>query len=318
MLTRPKALAYVLILAMLAGATSTSAEVVKYCRFQVGDTIAYGIVEGEVVRQLSGDLFGDWSKTDSTFPLEKATLLAPTTPTHVLAMAGNYRSHLSDEDAVTTTITTVSKVTSNQKTKKTTTESETATETRRSGEVPEKFQIPQPFFKSPACLLGHGGEIVIPQGATNVHYEAEMVVVIGKQCKDVSPEEAEKYVFGIACGNDISARDWQDNDVQWWRAKASDTFGPCGPVIATGLDYNDLTIQLRHNGEVKQKEHTSQLIHDVAHTVSFISRHVTLQPGDLIFTGTPGKTEEIKPGDVVEVELEGVGVLRNKVVAAER
>ena len=122
-------------------------------------------------------------------------------------------------------------------------------------------------------------------------------------------------MLGVTCGNDVSARVWQKGDVQWWRAKGSDTFGPCGPYIVSGINYDDLLLELRLNGEVKQKERTSRMIHDVATQVSEISRHVTLHPGDLIFTGTPGETAAIKPGDVVEVELEGVGVLRNEVVA---
>ena len=107
----------------------------------------------------------------------------------------------------------------------------------------------------------------------------------------------------------------ENKDVQWWRAKGSDTFGPVGPYIATGLNYDDLRLQLRLNGDTKQDERTSQFIQDVPTTVSFISKHITLHPGDLIFTGTPGKTEAIKPGDIVEVELEGVGVLKNSVTA---
>jgi len=290
-------------------------EVVKYCRFQMGDTIAYGVVEGDSVRRLDGDLFGKWSKTDQTYPLKKVKLLVPTQPQKVFAMAGNYKSHLSEANLVNTTITTVTKVTSDQKTGAVKSESTTKTETLRSDEVPKKLQIPQPFFKSPSCLVAEGATIVIPKGATTVHYEAEMVIVIGKRCKNVSPAEAGEYVFGVTCGNDISARVWQKNDVQWWRAKASDTFGPCGPFIATGLNYDDITLQLRLNGKVRQKEQTSYLIHNVAKTVSFISEHSILEPGDLIFTGTPGQTDEIKPGDVLEVELEGVGVLRNSVAA---
>jgi 2-keto-4-pentenoate hydratase/2-oxohepta-3-ene-1,7-dioic acid hydratase in catechol pathway len=117
----------------------------------------------------------------------------------------------------------------------------------------------------------------------------------------------------------VSERYWQNDadnkDVQWWRAKGSDTFGPVGPYIATGLKYDDLLIRLRLNGEVRQEERTSQFINDISTQVSFISKYITLHPGDLILTGTPGKTDALKPGDVVEVELEGVGVLRNKVVA---
>lgn len=126
-------------------------------------------------------------------------------------------------------------------------------------------------------------------------------------------------MFGVTAGNDVSERIWQNDmevkDVQWWRAKGADTFGPVGPAIVTGVDYSNLMLRLRLNGEVKQEEKTDHLIHDVPTTVSFISQYVTLYPGDLIFTGTPGKTSEIKPGDVVEVELEGAGVLRNPVVA---
>ncbi len=304
-----------IVLITLTFTTATSAEPVKYCRFQLGDKIAYGIVESSLVRELSGDLFGKWKKTDKTHPLKEVKLLVPSEPRHVFAMAGNYRSHLSDEDKVTTIVKTETRVTNDLKTGETTSTTKTTTEKRRSGEVPELFKTPQPFFKSPSSLVADGGEIVLPKDAGEVHFEAEMVVVIGKTAKDVSKQSALDYVLGVTCGNDISARVWQKGDVQWWRAKASDTFGPCGPVILAGANYDDLEMTLRLNGEVKQQENTSQLIHNVAATVSFISQHVTLQPGDLIFTGTPGETSAIKAGDVLEVEIEGVGVLRNKVVA---
>lgn len=299
-------------------AANKSVQSEKYVRFQAGKTVAYGIVEGDRVRELSGDLFGSFTKTDKTYRLKSVKLLVPTTPTQVIALAGNYKSHLGDSSITTTTITTVTKVTTDSKTNATSSESTTDIGIRSSGSVPEKFQIPQPFFKSPSCLVADGENIVIPRDAGVVHYEAELVVVIGKKAKNVSKRDALDYVFGVTCGNDVSARVWQKGDVQWWRAKGSDTFGPCGPYIATGLDYDNLLLQLRLNGEVKQKERTSLLIHDIASTVSFLSQHITLYPGDLIFTGTPGKTSEIKPGDVVEVELEGVGVLRNRVVRGGR
>jgi 2-keto-4-pentenoate hydratase/2-oxohepta-3-ene-1,7-dioic acid hydratase in catechol pathway len=265
------------------GAAAAQPEPVRYLRFSKGDTVTYGLLEGQRVRQLSGDLFGQWSKTDKTYALADVKLLPPTRPTQVLALAGNYRSHLPDET------------------------------------IPAKFTIPQPFFKSPSCLVGQEDAVVIPKDAKTVHYEAELVIVIGKVCRKVSKNEALQYVFGVTAGNDISERIWQNDadakDVQWWRAKGADTFGPVGPYIVTGIDYGNLMLRLRLNGEVKQEARTSQLIHDIASTVSFISQYVTLHPGDLIFTGTPGKTAEIKPGDLVEVELEGVGVLRNPVVA---
>lgn len=216
-----------------------------------------------------------------------------------------------------TTVTTTTTVTTNASTGDTKSDNKTKVETVKPGEVPEKFQIPQPFFKSPSCLIATGEEIVIPEGTAEVHYEAELVIVIGKRAKNVSEDQALDYVLGVTCGNDVSARDWQKNDVQWWRAKGSDTFGPVGPYIVSGVNYDDLLLQLRLNGEVKQEQRTSDFIQSVPEMVSFVSRHITLHPGDLIFTGTPGKTSAIKPGDVVEVELEGVGVLKNGVAAAK-
>ncbi len=258
---------------------------VRYARFEIDGRTAYGVVEGERVREISGDLFGAHEPTDKTHALKDVKLLVPTEPKQVLALAGNYRSHIK-------------------------------------GEIPERLKIPQPFLKSIASLTPHESNIVIPKDSSgNVHYEAELVIVIGKKTKNVSPEAAAGHIFGVTAGNDVSERYWQNDpehkDVQWWRAKASDTFSPCGPFIVTGVNYDDLLLSLRLNGEEKQKERTSHQIHDVAHTVSFISRYMTLYPGDLIFTGTPGTTSAMKPGDVVEVELEGAGVLRNKVVAEE-
>jgi 2-keto-4-pentenoate hydratase/2-oxohepta-3-ene-1,7-dioic acid hydratase in catechol pathway len=233
----------------------------------------------------------------------------------VLALAGNYKSHLGGGSHVTT-VTTTTKVTTNVANGQTTSESTTVSETEKPGEVPTKFQLPQLFFKTPSCLVATGENIVIPPGTKEVHYEAELVIVIGRRAKNVSEAEAKDYILGVACGNDVSARDWQKADVQWWRAKGSDTFGPVGPFIVSGIDYDDLRLQLRLNGKTVQDERTSQLIHSVPAQVSFISRHVTLEPGDLIFTGTPGRTGAIKPGDEVVVELEHAGTLVNKVTAA--
>ena len=140
-----------------------------------------------------------------------------------------------------------------------------------------------------------------------------MVIVIGKQASNVTVAEAKQYVFGITVGNDVSERDWQKSDLQWFRAKAADTFGPMGPLLITGLNYDDLLLQTRLNGEVVQSQRTKDLIFDVAAQVSYISQYVTLMPGDVIYTGTPGTTKRIVAGDVVEVELEGVGILRNRV-----
>ena len=154
---------------------------------------------------------------------------------------------------------------------------------------------------------------MLPPDAKNAHYEGELVVVIGKRARRLEGD-AKSYVFGVTAGNDVSERDWQRADLQWFRAKASDTFGPFGPAIVTGLNYDDLLLQTRLNGEVVQSQRTKDLIFDIATIVSYVSQYVTLEPGDVIYTGTPRTTRPIKAGDTVEVEVEGVGVLRNKAI----
>ena len=143
------------------------------------------------------------------------------------------------------------------------------------------------------------------------------MAVIGRRARGLSPDEALGCVLGYTCGNDVSAREWQRGDIQWWRAKSSDTFAPVGPCIVDELDPAELDLQTRVNGEAKQRGSTRLLIHDVAHIISFASRVMTLEPGDLVFTGTPGTTPTLRPGDVVEVEIEGIGVLRNRVRGEE-
>jgi 2-keto-4-pentenoate hydratase/2-oxohepta-3-ene-1,7-dioic acid hydratase in catechol pathway len=264
------------------GTAASDKKGTKYARFQIGkDKTAYGLVEGDSLRVLKGT-FGKWEKTDQTYKLAEVSLLVPTRPRQVFAMAGNYKSHLAGES------------------------------------IPPKFQIPQLFYKPYSCLVPHGANIVLPKGSSVVHHEAEMVVVISKRTKKVSKAKALEHVLGVTCGNDVSERVWQNDetkkDVQWWRAKGADTFGPCGPFIVAGIPYDDLHVEMRVNGQVKQSDSTKNLIHDVAAMVSYISHFVTLHTGDLIYTGTPGKTSAIKPGDVCEVEIEGIGVLRNPVV----
>jgi 2-keto-4-pentenoate hydratase/2-oxohepta-3-ene-1,7-dioic acid hydratase in catechol pathway len=257
--------------------------VTHYVRFQHGQSVSYGILSGEQIHLIEGDLFGSHTKTGESIPLSEVKLLPPTQPTQVLALAGNYRSHLNSDS------------------------------------IPPKFQIVQPFFKSPSCLIGHEQPIVLPADSSDVHFEAELVIVIGKTCRKVPEDQAMEYVFGVTAGNDVSERIWQNDpdkkDIQWWRAKGADTFGPVGPSIVTGIDYGNLRIQTKVNGQILQDDHTSSLIHSIPKTVSFISQYVTLHPGDLIFTGTPGKTSALKPGDICEIILEGVGTLRNPVVA---
>ena len=247
-----------------------------YVRFQAGNTIAYGVLAEGQIRQIDGAPFGPWKPTGKTYKLSEVRLLVPTQPTKILAVAGNYKSHLSSKPA------------------------------------PKR---PELFLKPPSCLIAAGEPIVLPRGSSKVDHEGEMVIVIGKRARKVPPEKALEHVLGVTCGNDVSARDWQTGDVQWWRAKGCDTFGPCGPMVASGINYDDLGLVLRVNGQVRQQQRTKDMIFGVAALVSFVSQHVTLEPGDLIFTGTPGTTTALKPGDLVEVELEGVGVLANPVTA---
>jgi len=209
------------------------------------------------------------------------TLLYPCVPPKILAVGLNYKSHLGEREA------------------------------------PEHPEI---FYK-PTSALQHPGEpIIIPHGASNVHYEGELVIVMGREAKEVTAEQAGAAIFGVTCGNDVSERDWQNGpqkDLQWWRAKGADTFAPLGPAIVTGLQMGNVLLQTRLNGNVVQKQNTSDLLFDCSSIVSWVSRWVTLLPGDLIYTGTPGSTKKMSPGDVVEVDIEGIGVLRNPVKAAQ-
>ena len=166
------------------------------------------------------------------------------------------------------------------------------------------------FLKPPSAVLAPGKEIVYPPSSHQMDYEGELGVVIGKRCKSISADEAERYILGYTCFNDVTARDLQKKDGQWTRAKSFDTFAPFGPWIGK-IDPSDAAIQTRVNGEVKQKSSTSDLIFGVPKLVEFISGVMTLEPGDVIATGTPPGVGQLQKGDVVEVEIEGLGVLRN-------
>ena len=253
-------------------------ETTKYVRYTHEGQESYGILEGDTVRELVGDIFSAPTPSGKTLKLSEVHLLAPCKPTKVIAVGLNYRSHIGNRP------------------------------------IPE---YPGLFAKYPSSIIGQEENIVMPSDATDLHYEGELVIVIGKKAKNISVSKAPNYIFGVTAGNDVSERKWQQADLQWLRAKASDTFGPVGPAIVTGLNYNDLLLQTRLNGELRQSERTKDLVYNVEAIVSYISHYVTLFPGDLIFTGTPGTTKAMKPNDIVEIELEGVGILRNKVVSSQ-
>ena len=252
----------------------------KFVRFEAHGEAAYGAVEGDLVKQLTATPFEDYQVTDHAHPLSEVKLLAPVVPGKIVAIGLNYKSHLGDEKA------------------------------------PE---VPEPFYKTSSSVIAHDEDIIIPreaiEGSLNVQEEAELTVVIGRRCKRATREEALDYILGYTCGNDVSARPWQFNDLSWWRGKSSDTFAPLGPFIVTGLDPSNLAVLARVNGKTVQDATTADLIHDVPSIIEFVSRTVTLEPGDVIMTGTPGQPVDIHPGDTVEIEIEGVGVLRNGVKA---
>jgi 2-keto-4-pentenoate hydratase/2-oxohepta-3-ene-1,7-dioic acid hydratase in catechol pathway len=266
---------FAMSLSVSAALSAQRGPVTRYVRYQQDGQAVWGVLEGDRITAIDGDLFAEHRQTDRVVALSDVTLLPPTDPRKVIAVGLNYRSHLGTR---------------------------------------EPAAYPGLFAKYPTSLVGHEANIEIPADAANVHYEGEMVLVIGRRCRNVSRADAMDCVFGVTAGNDVSERDWQSADLQWFRAKASDTFGPVGPTIATGLDPDDLLVQTRVNGETRQSERTSDLIFDTREIVSYISRYITLEPGDLIFTGTPQTTRAMQSGDVVEIEVEGVGVLRNTVV----
>lgn len=248
-----------------------------YARFEHQGHVRFGVVDAalEIVHEISGTPFGDPGKHGPARPLSDVRLLAPCLPSKIFGLAFNYRDHLHGQEAP--------------------------------GE-------PQIFLKVPSALIGPGQAIVLPSGAGRVDEEAELVVVIGKRCRGVARMDALDCVLGYTCGNDVSARVWQKSDRNWWRAKSSDTFAPIGPWIQTDIDPTQLSIIGRINGKEVQCCSPRDLIFDIPALIEWITRSVTLEPGDLIYTGTSGSPAELHDGDAVEVSISGIGTLRNPVM----
>jgi len=250
----------------------------KYIRYRYEGKTSYGVLDGKSIKEIDGGLFGDKLETGVSIELDSVELLWPCEPSKILAVGLNYKSHLGDRPAP---------------------------------------QRPEIFIKPPSALLEPGGKIRIPDGAQDAHYEGELVLVVGKEAQRVSPPEAAGCIFGFTCGNDVSERYWQKNDLQWWRAKGCDTFAPLGPAIVAGFDWTQGRIETRINGSVVQSGEFKELLFNPPFIVSYASQHMTLLPGDIIYTGTPGHTKMLKDGDQVEVEIPGIGILRNAVVASK-
>ena len=255
----------------------------KWCRFDAGNGPAYGIIEGDTVVQIEGTPFGDYSKTEKTQPLSSVKLLVPVIPPTFYAAGINYPEHVT-----------------------------WAANMR--GEEPNLPTKADVGYRAINALIAQDEPIVVPKDATEqVQYEGELVVVIGKECKNVTQDDALDYVLGYTIGNDVSERTWQRGDRTLWRAKNTDTFKPMGPWVVTGLDPDDLHVRTILSGRVVGEYDVKSAIFGVREYISEMSRYMTLVPGDVLWMGTDGATENMKDGDVVEVEISDIGTLRNPV-----
>ncbi|HYY77795.1 MAG TPA: fumarylacetoacetate hydrolase family protein [Actinomycetes bacterium] len=240
--------------------------------------VGFGILEDETVAAVGPHPFGPFQYTGERFPRAEVRLLAPVLPTKVVAVGRNYADHARE----------------------------------LGNEVPPEPII---FLKPSTAVIGPGDGIVRPAGAGRVDYEGELAVVVGRLVRRLEAASSMQAVLGFTCANDVTARDLQAADGQWTRAKGFDTFCPLGPWIETDLDSSDLAIRTLVNGETRQQSRTSLLERDVASLLAFITSVMTLLPGDVVLTGTPAGVGPLEVGDRVEVEIEGIGVLGNQVVA---
>jgi 2-keto-4-pentenoate hydratase/2-oxohepta-3-ene-1,7-dioic acid hydratase in catechol pathway len=251
----------------------------KYVRFQRGDQIEYGVVNGDEACVIRGSIFGDHDVTDIRYKISEVKILPPVVPSKIICIGINYLEHIKEIGE----------------------------------EVPK---IPRYFLKPPSALIGHGDPIVFPKNAERVDYEGEMAVIIGRKMKEVSEGKAIEYVLGYSCFNDVTERAILfRNGKDLTLAKGFDTFAALGPFIATGIDPNHQEIKTYLNGKVVQHDNTRSCVMKVPFLLHYLSQGMTLYPGDVVSTGTSLGIGPMKPGDVVEIEVEGVGTLRNPVEA---
>jgi len=248
---------------------------VRVVRIFHEEDVRYGLADDSMVTLISDEPFAAW-ETEGLVPLPHAQLLAPAIPTKVVCAGINYRAHAAE----------------------------------MGHDLPTEPVI---FLKPPTSVIGHGAEVRIPNGLGSIDYEAELAVVLGRRTHNVSPEEAPAHILGYTCANDITSRALQKRDGQWTRAKGFDTFCPLGPWVETDVDPLDLLVESYVNGELRQSARTSDMIFSPYELVSFVSGVMTLLPGDVVLTGTPSGVGPMVSGDVVEVRIEGVGSLLNRV-----
>ena len=254
----------------------------RIIRFQqVDSNPQYGWITGDKVGTIEGDIFGAFQRDEAKIPLDSVRLLPPTTPRKIICVGRNYAAHAKEHGA----------------------------------DIPE---VPLIFLKPPTSLIAHKDTIVLPPQSRQVEHEAELAVVIGRAGRWVTPDEALDLVFGYTVANDVTARDLQRSDGQWTRAKGFDTFCPAGPWIETEFDPADAVITCHVNGEMRQMASTRDMIFTVKQLIAFVSSVMTLEPGDLLLTGTPAGVSPLNPGDTVEVSIEGLAKLNNPVISSSR
>lgn len=257
----------------------------KWCRFNIGGESSFGIIKGDRVIAVDGSPFEEYRKTTRSYPLASVKLDIPTVPSNFFCVGVNYADHVR-RMAI------------------------------KRGKEPDFPKQPDIGYRSNNALIAHDENIVKPKDAgPQFQYEGELVAVFGKKCRNVSKEEALDYVLGWTIGNDVSERGWQASDRTLWRAKNCDTFKPMGPWIETDADLDAMQTTIRVNGKVTETFKTNNMIFDAPTYISLVSRYCTIHPGDVMWMGTDGVPDNIDVGDTVEIDISGVGTLRNRVVA---
>lgn len=249
----------------------------KVARFSNGAEPRFGIVDGPELVVLKGHpLVAGYQTTGERIPLKEVKLLAPTIPSKIVCIGKNFADH--------------------------------------AAEIGEEItDEPLIFFKPSSAIIGHGDAIVIPPQSKQVELEAELCLVIGKLAKNVSVDKAMEYLWGVTIANDVTARDLQFGDGQWARSKAFDTFCPLGPWVETEFVPDSQVIESRINGDVRQNVAISEMVHKIPFIISYVSKNMSLLPGDIILTGSPAGISVINTGDIIECEVEGIGILSNPV-----
>jgi 2-keto-4-pentenoate hydratase/2-oxohepta-3-ene-1,7-dioic acid hydratase in catechol pathway len=249
----------------------------KIVRYQnTENQTVYGWMLEDKVGEIQGNIFGEYRRREAKTPIKELKLMAPCEPSKIICVGRNYVEHAKE----------------------------------LGNEVPK---VPLIFFKPPSSIISNHDSIMLPPQSKQVEHEGELVIVIGKRAKNVTSESAKEFIFGYTIGNDVTARDLQQSDGQWTRAKGFDTFCSFGPWIDTDFDPSDAVVTCRVNGQMRQMASTRDMVFNVGTLVAYISSVMTLEPGDLIFTGTPAGVGELKNGDMVDVEIEGLGKLSNSV-----